>query len=396
MMGYSKKNLSILTCQFILMFTVLSSGCSHADQKQKAFQPTAKEQKELQFYQQSEQWFTQHLKHPPIIVDGQHLNPKTQYMMEQMGDTGRLQTVLELLFKTSMGRKYLRNQVDRQWNLYTKITKPMQKTIDFSVLGRTGHKIPVRVYIPQLTTQVDKLPVLVYAHGGGYLFASIQALDRAVQLMANEAKVIVISIDYRLAPEYAYPVASDDGEDVFLWAKQHVTQFGGDRQRIAFGGDSAGGHIAINVAQRQLAAGKQPPKMLLLYYPATGWPFDDRSYKLFAKGYGLDASFFEYLLTKVFPGKSLKTTHPDEYMNPIQSKNLKDMPPTILATAGFDILRDSGAKFAKKLQADQVPITYLNYPSLAHSFLQFSGIIPDADKAATETSKLFGQKIRQK
>ncbi|WP_442838852.1 alpha/beta hydrolase [Acinetobacter baumannii] len=360
---------------------------------QQSFQITEKEQEKLKFYQQSEQWFIKNLKQAQITVDGQTLDPKIQYMMQQRGDSDKINRVMEKIFATSTGRKFARNLVDREWTLYSKVTPPMQETQDLTVEGRDGHQIPIRIYKPQ-HAQDENLPILIYAHGGGYLFASIKALDRPVTLIANEAKVMVISIDYRLAPEHPYPAASDDGEDVFLWAKQNAAQFGGDPQRIAFGGDSAGGHIAVNVAQRQIVAGKAPPTMLLLYYPAVGNPMNDRSYQLFGKGYGLDGSFFEYLLAKVFPNKILDDK-PDVFMSPLHAPSLKGIPPTILATAGFDILRDSGHKFSKRLKAENVAVTYFNYPSLTHGFLQLSGVIPDAEQATTETAKLLGTQLRE-
>ena len=356
------------------------------------FEPTAEEAAQLALYQQPERWFVDHLTRSPIVVDGQRLDPKFQYLLEQMGDSGRAERALRLLFATPAGRRYVRAMVDRQWTLFTKITAPMRRAQDRFIDGRGG-PIHVRIYWPQVDSP-EPLPILVYAHGGGYLFASVAALDRAVRLMANEARAVVISVDFRLAPEHPYPAASDDGEDVFLWAREHAVTLGGDPQRVGVGGDSAGGHVALNVAQRQLLKGEPPPAMLLLYYPAVGLPHADRSFELFGKGFGLDASFFDYLLAQVFPGKRLGVDQPDDLMAPLQARSLEGLPPAIVATAGFDILRDSGRAFAERLRAQGVPVIYRNYPSLVHSFLQFSGVIEDADRAATETARMFGEGIR--
>lgn len=392
-----KKKLTIVLGS-VLGACVLALPCFNfwlENQRTKIFEPTNAETEQLTFYKQSEQWFIKNLQKPQIEIDGQTLDPKFQYMMEQAGDPEKSFHFMKAIFSTALGRKYVRYKVDREWSLYTKVTRPMKETFDLEIDGRSGHKIPIRIYVPDISKSQEKWPVLIYAHGGGYLFGSIKALDRAVRLIANEAQVIVVSLDYRLAPEYPYPAPSDDGEDVFLWAQDHIQEYNGDAQRIAFGGDSGGGHISINVAQRQLAEGKKMPAMLLLYYPAPGLPFDDESNKLFGKGFGLDTQFFEYILTKVFPGQTLQTARPDDYMAPLRAKNLEGMPPTIVATAGFDILRDSGKRFAEKLESSNTPVFYYNYPGLPHSFLQFSGISREAERAATETARLLGQEIRK-
>lgn len=387
-----RRNILILLVLLIIL-GVMSFNFWLNYQIKQPFIASKAEEEELQFYLKDNNWFQENLKKPQIIIDGQKLDSKVQYMLEQSGDSDQNQSFLRKMFAVPLGRKYLRYRVDGGWTVFTKETPAMKKTHDLKVTGRGGHDIPIRIYVPEHNS-TQRLPVLIYAHGGGYLFASIKALDRAVQLMANEAKVIVVSVDYRLAPEHPYPAASEDGEDVFLWTKNNIAKYNGNAELIAFGGDSAGGHVAVNVAQKQMKNGKSSVAMLLLYYPATGLPTNDRSYKLYAKGFGLDRSFFEFLLTQVFPGKELNSAHIDEFMAPDLSVSLKGMPPAILSTAGFDILKDSGARFAQKLQSDSVQVDYFNYSSLPHSFLQYSGVVPDAEVAASETARLFGERIR--
>jgi len=356
------------------------------------FRPTPAERKELAFYQQPESWFLTHLQAPRITLDGQTLDPKFQYFAEQMrpyADT--MNRVIPWLFATPPGRRWVRGNVDRQWQLYTRVSTPMRRVEDRQVPGRDG-PVAVRIYHPQVP-DAGPLPVLVYAHGGGWVFASVDALDRAVRLIANEARVIVVSVDYRRAPEHPYPAASDDGEDAFLWARVNARALSGDPALVAVGGDSAGGHVAINIAQRQLKAGRPLPRALLLYYPGTGLPHQDRSYRLFGKGFGLDAGFMDFILPQVFPGMTESDAR-DEFMEPRHARSLAGFPATIVATAGFDILRDSGRAFAHRLAQDGSPVAYYNFPSLTHSFLQFSGIVADADTAATGTARLFGQVVR--
>lgn len=358
------------------------------------FVPTQAEREQLAFYSQPESWFAERLQGPNETVDGQTIDPKLQYMMEQARPVAPwLMRSAPLIFATPGGRQWIRQGIDRDWRLYTKITADMAAVEDRTVKGRGG-PIPVRIYRPK-TEEAGPLPVLVYHHGGGWIFASIASHDRVGRLLANEAKVIVVLVDYRLAPEHPYPAASDDGEDVYLWVRANAASFGGDPARVGVGGDSAGGHVSINIAQRQIAAGKPVPTAMLLFYPGAGLPQDDASYKLFGKGYALDSAFIEFILPRVFEDYSPdRHKEADEYMDPASAPHLKGLPPTIVATAGFDILRDSGRRFAERLQADGVPVRYINYPSLTHSFLQFSAVVEDADTASTESARLFGQIVR--
>ena len=378
----------------VLAFIALQIFFAMSVKPVEPFVPTKAEQEKLAFYGQPESWFADHLQGPRETVDGQTIDPKLQYMMEQVRPAAPwLRRAAPLIFATRWGRRFIRHGVDRDWRLLTRITPEMAHVEDRTIKGRGG-PIPIRIYRPE-TEEQGPLPVLVYHHGGGWIFASIASHDRVSRLIANEAKVIVVTVDYRLSPEHRYPAASDDGEDAFLWARANAASFGGDPARVGVGGDSAGGHVSINIAQRQLAAGKPGPTAMLLFYPGAGLPQDDPSYRLFGRGYALDSAFIEFILPRVFedygPDRHVEA---DEYMDPASAPSLKSLPPTIIATAGFDILRDSGRRFAERLQADGVPVRYTNYPSLTHSFLQFSAVVKDAAIASRESAELFGKLVR--
>jgi acetyl esterase len=355
---------------------------------------TEEEEAHLAFYSQPESWFLEHLQGPRETVDGQTYDPKLQYMSEQSRPAGAwVMRTAPIIFATPWGRAFIRSGIDRHWRLYTKETAPLAHVEDRTIEGRSG-EIPIRIYRPE-TGNDDPLPVLVYHHGGGWIFASIAAMDRVSRLIANEAKVIVVSVEYRLAPEHPYPAASDDGEDAFFWARANAASFGGDPAHVGVGGDSAGGHVSINIAQRQLQAGKPLPAAMLLFYPGAGLPQNDPSYTLFGQGYMLDSAFIEFILPRVFEDFGVrKIEEADDLMNPAGAESLAGLPPAIIATAGFDILRDAGRRFALRLEEEGVAVRYTNYPSLAHSFLQFSGVVEDADTASTESARLFGRLIR--
>lgn len=382
------RSLPVLT-RFLAIAGLLASTSALA----LAPEPTEREREQLTIYQQPNSWFLERLKGPQEVVDGQTLHPKIQYYAESRGrtDAGKqMAKQQEVLMDTPEGRAQVRIAVDRTWNYRTKVTEEMAAVEDHSFTGRGG-PIQVRMYRPQ-SNEKGPLPVLLYMHGGAWLFASIDAVDRAVRLIANEAKMVVVSVNYRLAPEHLYPAQQDDVEDAFRWTIGNVAAFGGDPKTIAVAGDSAGGQLALNVSQRQLKSKGQMPVYQLLYYPAVDLHTNTKSYQTFGEGYGLDKNLAEFVFARVYPEKL--RNNPEA--SPLQAASLKGMPPTILATPGFDILRDQGRLMAKKLEKDGIPVTYLNYPSLTHGFLQHSGTIDDAETAAVETARLLGRAVRSR
>jgi len=380
-----------------VLVTLMLAGCAprpveHAPPSDLTL--TAEEQKMVATARQPESWFVSQLKNPRENIDGVLLNPKMQFVLENFARpaaTPEAEEKSRAAFATAEGRSAARAAVDRSWTIHAKVTAPMAAVENRHIPGRGGD-IPVRIYRPE-TEGEPALPVLVYYHGGGYIFGSIAAVDRQARLLANEAKVIVVSAEYRLAPEHPYPAPQDDAEDVFLWVRENAATFGADATRIGVGGDSAGGQLATVVSFRQLRAHKPLPLYQLLYYPAVHTRQDGRSYELFGQGYGLDRSFVDLVVPMAFPDPAVRD---GTDAIPFNAVNLSGMPATILATAGYDPLRSSGRALARKLEADGVSVIYLNFGSLTHSFLNWSGAIEDADHAATLTAQLFGQAIRSR
>ncbi len=352
---------------------------------------TAAEKAELKTGLQPDSWFAERLHGPRIRIDGQRLDAKLQFLKDMAGDEKpEREDDLLAAFDTPQERAAMRADTDRRWTIRSAITANMAVE-DRTIPGRGG-AIPVRIYRPK-TDEDGPLPVLVYYHGGGFVFASIRAVDRQVRLIANEARAIVVSVDYRLAPEHPFPAPQNDAEDAFLWVRANAASLGGDPERIGVGGDSAGGHLALVTSLRQRAAGRPGPLFQLLYYPAVTLEQADRSYALFGEGYGLDLGFINAVTKLAFPD-------PASWKAPatwaLAEPSLAGMPATIVATAGYDPLRDQGRKLAEKLEKDGVSVVYLNYASLTHSFLNWSGVIEDANSAARETASLFGQAIRSR
>jgi acetyl esterase len=354
------------------------------------FRATPEEQQRLELMSRPEQWFLENLAGPREVIDGQRLDPKLQYYFEQR----RKRTPEEVqrglaTFLDPQARKITLDRLTREWALLTKVTAPMSKVEDREIKGRDG-PLGVRIYTPQMDA-AEPLPILVYFHGGGWLYSGIEAADRCVRLIANEAKAIVVSVEYRLAPEHSWSDANDDGEDAFQWALANAKSLGGHPDMVAVGGDSAGGFISLNISLRQLAAKRPTPAYQLLYYTSADFSTDDESYRLFDQGYGLDETFRSFMVATVFPGKSLETA-----TKQITGASMTGMPATIAVSAGFDMLRDSSRRLTQRLTQERVPAIYLNYPTLAHGFLQWSGVVADAERAAVDSARLFGTAVRSR
>jgi acetyl esterase len=372
------------------LMTLTLVQIAHADTAD-TFRPTPEEQQRLAVMSRPEQWFPGNLAGPRELIDGQLLDAKLQYYLEERRRRTP-QTVQRglAMFDDPEERVVVRNRLAREWALFSKVTAPMRSVEDRQVAGPRG-QIPVRVYTPDVT-DTGPLPILVYFHGGGWLYSGIEATDRSVRLIANEARVIVVNVEYALAPEHPWPAANDDGEAAFLWARANAASLGGDPDLVGVGGDSAGGNISLTISQRQIAAGRPMPLYQLLYYAATSFSPNYESAKLFANGYGLDSTFREFMLPRVYKGEGTL----DEAMKELRGLELKRMPATIVVTAGFDMLRDAGRSLARKLEREGVSVIYLNYPTLIHGFLQWSGVVPDAERAAVDSARLLGTAIRSR
>jgi acetyl esterase len=229
--------------------------------------------------------------------------------------------------------------------------------------------IPARLYTPE--GLADGSPLLVYYHGGGFIVGSVNSHDNTCRLLAQSAGVRVLSVDYRRGPEHPFPAAPADAFTAFGYAAQHAEQLGADPSLIAVGGDSAGGNLAAGTAYQALRAGGPLPAFQLLFYPGVDWSRRTRSRDLFADGFFLTDADIEWFRGHYF-------AHPKDYADPLASpllaEDLRGMPPTYLATAGFDPLRDEGAAYAERLREAGVPVAYHCHTDLIHGYVNFIGI----------------------
>jgi acetyl esterase len=238
-----------------------------------------------------------------------------------------------------------------------------------------GGALPVRIYVPFGN---GPFPVLMYFHGGGWVIGDIESSDGLCRTLAGEAACIVVSVDYRLAPEHRFPAAAEDAYHATLWVATEASRFGGDPSRIAVSGDSAGGNLAAVVALMARDRGKPPLKFQLLIYPVTDAGCDTPSYSENSEDYFLTKEAMLWFWGHYAPTQADRS-HP--YASPLRASNLADLPPALVITAEYDPLRDEGEIYASRMRAAGTPVECTRYDGMIHGFFTMSGLL-DKGKAA--------------
>jgi acetyl esterase len=235
--------------------------------------------------------------------------------------------------------------------------------------------IPVRVYTPRGEAP---LPVIVYYHGGGWVVGNLDAADVLCRQLANGVNSIVVSVDYRLAPEHKFPAATEDAYAAVVWVLEHAVSLGADPNRIAVGGDSAGGNLAAVVSLMARDKGIPFIKFQLLVNPVTHYSFETDSYRDNAEGYGLTTNtmrwFWDHYLANEQDGR-----HP--YASPLLDNDLSSLPPALVLTAEFDPLCDEGEAYAEKMKAAGIPVEAKRYDGMVHGFILQTGAYDQGRKA---------------
>ncbi|MCH2528652.1 MAG: alpha/beta hydrolase [Dehalococcoidia bacterium] len=249
-----------------------------------------------------------------------------------------------------------------------------------------GVAIPVRIYQP---TQDGTYPILVWFHGGGWVLGNIETADPVARRLCIEGKCVVMSVDYRLAPETKFPGAVEDCYAVTEWAAKQGHIYGGDPDKIAVGGDSAGGNLAT-VVSIMAARAEEGPKISfqMLIYPVTDYDFDTSSYNDNAKGYSLTKAcmiwFWDHYLTGPEDSKDPRAV-------PIHDPNLSGLPPAIVITAEFDPLRDEGEAYGQKLLENDTPVIISRYDGVIHGFFSMAPALDKASIAIKEACDAMNQ-----
>ncbi len=244
-----------------------------------------------------------------------------------------------------------------------------------------GGEMPVRVYTPAGTAP---LPLLVYFHGGGWVIGSLETHDGTCRELAAGAGCVVVSVDYRLAPEYRYPAAAEDCYAATRWCAEYAAELGVDARRIAVGGDSAGGNLAAVVAQMARDRGGPGLVLQLLVYPATDHDFRSASYRDNASGYLLTTDDMRWFWDHYLGDDPARGAEP--YASPLRAASLAGLPPALVITAEFDPLRDEGEAYAHALEAAGVAAKLRRYDGMIHGFFGMGAIMDQAVAAVREAT----------
>ncbi len=250
------------------------------------------------------------------------------------------------------------------------------EVVDRTVPGPAGD-IPVRIYRPESTSP---LPIVVYFHGGGWVLGSLTTHDGICRGLADGVDAVVVSVDYRLAPEYRYPAAVEDSLAALRWVAEHAGSIGGDPNRLVVAGDSAGGNLAAIVAQEARVSGPAIAFQLLVY-PVTDHEFTSVSMEDNAVGYYLTRAsmhwFYDLYLTDAAEGA-------DPAVSPIRNPVLAGLPPAFVVTAEYDPLRDQGLAYVAAMRAAGNVVADRTYAGLFHGFFSMGSVIDAAQVAFGE------------
>jgi acetyl esterase/lipase len=255
---------------------------------------------------------------------------------------------------------------------------PDVRTEDRTIDGPAG-RIPIRIYRPPTDNQ-ETPPVVIFLHGGGWCVGDLDTYDGDARNHAVGADAVVVSVDYRLAPEHPYPAAVEDAWAATQWVVEHASELGVDPDRIAVAGDSAGGNLSAVVALLARDAGGPAIRFQLLWYPATTW---DTSLPSFTEN--ADAPLLDLAsvggFSRWYVG-DLDLSDMPVTLAPGRAEDLTGLPPAYIAVAGHDPLRDDGVRYAELLAAAGVPVQLDNADTLIHGYLGYAGVVPAATAAA--------------
>lgn len=260
------------------------------------------------------------------------------------------------------------------------------------ILDRTvttgGNRVPVRMYYPAGDAG-RSLPAYIYSHGGGFVVGDLDMVETICRTICRDASIVVVSIDYRLAPEHPFPAGLEDVIAVTRWVAQNGAEFGIDTSRLAIGGDSAGGNLAAAAAQHLVANGDVALRFQVLVYPVTDLTCSQPSYTDLGTGYPLTLDRMRFYISQYLrePGQAT-----DARASPLLAKSFAGLPPALVIVAGLDPLVDEGLAYAQKLREAGIDAATVEVPDHPHGFL---GWTREA-QAARDTLATIGRHLRER
>jgi len=264
--------------------------------------------------------------------------------------------------------------------------EPVARVENRRLPGPAG-EIPVRIYAP---SQQRGLPALVYFHGGGFVICDLETHDGTCRSLANAIGCIVVSVEYRLAPEHKFPAGPEDCYAATRWVAEKGAEIGVDTSRVCVGGDSAGGNLTAVVALMARDRGGPSLRHQLLIYPVANHDFDTASYLENKEGYLLSREmmrwFWNHYLARPEDGRN-------PYASPLRAASFAGLPPAHVITAEYDPLRDEGEALAARLARDGVPTTQVRYDGVFHGFFAMTQALDTAKRAVAEAAAAVRAKL---
>lgn len=259
---------------------------------------------------------------------------------------------------------------------------PEVQRVDDRLLPTDAGDLPVRVYTPEEAVGANH-GVLLWFHGGGWVIGDLDTADATCRSLANGSGAVVVSVDYRLAPEHRSPAALDDCVAALAWTAENGELLGADVSRVAVGGDSAGGHLAALLCQRSLREFGPDIDFQLLVYPVTDLTLSHPSIDENAEGYFLTKKtmlwFRDHYLGNQDPA--------DPAVSPLRAEDLAGLPPALVITAEYDPLRDEGEAYAHRLREAGVDVRHVRYDGQIHGFFAMTSMLDDARHAVGMASE---------
>jgi acetyl esterase len=285
------------------------------------------------------------------------LDPQVREFLDKLAAAG-LPTV------DRMTPEQARTQMDVSTRFLGRLPR-VARVEDRTILG-PGGDLPLRVIAP-VNREEGPTPVLVYYHGGGWVVGDLASHEGVCRALANASGAIVVSVGYRLAPEHRFPAAADDAYAALAWFAEYAGEVGGDPTRLAVCGDSAGGNLAAAAALMARDRGGPALALQVLAYPILDCDFESESYRLFAEGCLLTRSEMLWYWDQYVPDVNRRL---EPYASPLRAADLSGLAPALVLTAGYDVLRDEGERYAERLRDSGTPATHVRYGGMIHGFLR--------------------------
>jgi acetyl esterase len=256
---------------------------------------------------------------------------------------------------------------------------------DFTIPARDGHALPARRYAPSQ----ERLPLLLYFHGGGYTVGSIATHDILCRELARLSGCAVVSLEYRLAPEHRFPTAVNDAWDATQWLARHAGEAGLDGTRLAVGGDSAGATLAAVCAIMARDAGV-PLALQILFYPGAASGRESASHERFGRGLVLDQEHIDWFFDQYVPQRQ----RGDWRFAPLAADDVEGVAPAWFGLAEYDPVLDDGLAYADKLRAAQVPVDLEIYRGVTHEFIKMGRVVREARQAHADAARAVARALQ--